>query len=116
MLYIVGLLLVSILFLSLVFYKYSIDTGQTIKELRVDRDTYRKKTWDIMKLLEKERKHYKEQKLQESSAAYVNLKNKIKSLQKDIEETDFNTFENVKEEIVSALKQIDSYGEQNDKS
>lgn len=70
----------------------------------------------MMRLIDKERQHYKDQKLQESSAAYVNLKNKIKSLQKDIEETDFNTFENVKEEIVSALKQIDSYGEQNDKS
>ena len=64
-----------------------------------------------MKTIDKEREHHKSQMLQESSAAYVNLKNKIKKLQEDIQDTDFNNFDNVKDELVSALKQIDSYGD-----
>jgi hypothetical protein len=43
--------------------------------------------------------------------AYTNLKKKIKKLHDDIEDTDFTTFENVKEEILSSLKDIDSYGD-----
>ncbi len=64
-----------------------------------------------MKLIDKEREHHKSQMLQESSAAYLNLKNKIKMLQLDIEDTDFNNFDNVKDELIAALKQIDSYGD-----
>jgi hypothetical protein len=94
-----------------VFFKYVIDTNQTIKALSLDRDTFRKNNWNLMKLIDKERKHHKDQMLQESSAAYINLKNKIKMLQLDIEDTDFNNFDNVKDELVAALKQIDSYGD-----
>lgn len=64
-----------------------------------------------MKLIDKEREHFKKQQLQESSAAYLNLKEKVKLLQADIQDTDFSNFDNIKEELVSALKQIDSYGE-----
>ena len=67
-----------------------------------------------MKLIDKEREYHKSQMLQESSAAYINLKNKIKRLESDIQDTDFNNFDNVKDELLSALKQIDSYGDGND--
>ena len=96
---------------ALVFYKYVIDTTQTIKELSVDRDTFRKNNWRLMKLIDKEREHHKSQMLQESSAAYVNLKNKVKLLQADIQDTDFNNFDNIKDELIAALKEIDSYGD-----
>ncbi len=104
-------LLVFILIFALVFYKYVIDTSQTIKSLKVDRDTFRKNNWNLMKLIDKEREHHKSQRLQESSAAYINLKDKIKLLQADIQDTDFSNFDNIKEELIAALKQIDSYGE-----
>ena len=64
-----------------------------------------------MKTIDREREHHKSQMLQESSAAYINLKNKIKALQEDIQDTDFNNFDNVKDELIAALKQIDSYGD-----
>ena len=67
-----------------------------------------------MKLIDKEREKHKSQMLQESSAAYINLKNKIKRLESDIQDTDFNNFDNIKDELLSALKQIDSYGDEND--
>ncbi len=79
--------------------------------MSVDRDTFRKNNWNLMKLVDKERENHKSQMLQESSAAYLNLKNKIKMLQLDIEDTDFNNFDNVKDELIAALKQIDSYGD-----
>ncbi len=111
MTYLVVFLLIFIFIFSVVFYKYYIDTSQTIKALSIDRDTYRKNSWNLMKLIDKEREHHKSQMLQESSAAYLNLKNKIKMLQLDIEDTDFNNFDNVKDELIAALKQIDSYGD-----
>ena len=79
--------------------------------MAIDRDTFRKNNWNLMKLVDKERENHKSQMLQESSAAYLNLKNKIKMLQLDIEDTDFNNFDNVKDELIAALKQIDSYGD-----
>lgn len=109
--YLVAFLLIFIFIFSIVFYKYTIDTGQTIKSLSIDRDTFRKNNWNLMKLIDKERQYHKDQMLQESSAAYINLKNKIKMLQLDIQDTDFNNFDNVKDELIAALKQIDSYGD-----
>jgi hypothetical protein len=109
--YLVVFLLIFIFIFSVVFYKYYIDTSQTIKALAIDRDTFRKNNWNLMKLVDKERENHKSQMLQESSAAYLNLKNKIKMLQLDIEDTDFNNFDNVKDELIAALKQIDSYGD-----
>jgi hypothetical protein len=114
LLFVISFLLIFICIFALVFYKYYIDTSKTIKDISIDRDTYRKNNWGLMRTIDKERQDHKKQMLQESSAAYINLKNKIKLLQKDIEETDFNNFDNVKEELVSALKEIDSYGETND--
>ena len=111
MIYLVVFLVIFIVIFSLVFYKYFIDTTQTIKALAVDRDTFRKNNWNLMKLIDKEREQHKSQMLQESSAAYINIKNKIKILQADIQDTDFNNFDNVKDELIAALKQIDSYGD-----
>lgn len=112
--YFLVFLLIFIFIFSVVFYKYFIDTTQTIKHLAIDRDTFRKSNWNLMKLIDKEREYHKSQMLQESSAAYINLKNKIKRLESDIQDTDFNNFDNVKDELLSALKQIDSYGDGND--
>jgi hypothetical protein len=111
LIYLVVFLVIFIVIFSLVFYKYFIDTTQTIKALAVDRDTFRKNNWNLMKLIDKEREQHKSQMLQESSAAYINIKNKIKILQADIQDTDFNNFDNVKDELIAALKQIDSYGD-----
>jgi|Laugrefabdmm15sn_1035127.scaffolds.fasta_scaffold00230_10 hypothetical protein len=114
MLFFIIFLLIFISIFALVFYKYYIDTSLTIKELRVDRDSYRSKHWNTIKSMDRERNENKKKMLQESSAAYINLKNKIRVLQSDIEDTDFNNFDNLKEELVAALKQIDSYGDKND--
>lgn len=105
------LLLIIGLIGFLVLYKYTIDTRLTIKELKIDRDTYRNSLWNFMKGMDKERKRVRETNAQQNNLAYVNIKNKIKKLHDDIEDTDFKTFENVKEEILSALKDIDSYGD-----
>lgn len=109
--YLVVFLFIFIFIFSVVFYKYHIDTLQTIRSISLDRDTFRKNNWNLMKTIDKEREHHKSQMLQESSAAYINLKNKIKKLQEDIQDTDFNNFDNIKDELVAALKQIDSYGD-----
>jgi hypothetical protein len=42
---------------------------------------------------------------------YNDLKVRINRLADDIESTDFNNFENIKDEVLSALKEIDSYGD-----
>jgi hypothetical protein len=95
---------------SLIFYKYTIDTGITIKGLKVDRDTYRNSLWNFMKGIDRERKMVKETNAQQNNLAYINLKKTIKTLHDDILDTDFDTHENVKDDILSALKEIDSYG------
>jgi predicted nuclease with TOPRIM domain len=104
------MLLVSLM-VGLVIYKYTIDTRLTIKELKKDRDTYRNNIWNFMKGMDKERKRMEQINEQTNNLAYTNLKKKIKKLHDDIEDTDFTTFENVKEEILSSLKDIDSYGD-----
>jgi len=95
----------------LVIYKYTIDTRLTIKELRLYRDTYRNSIWNFMKGMDKERKYMAERNAQQNNMAYLELKKKIKKLHDDIADTDFNSYENVKSEILAALKEIDSYGD-----
>ncbi len=103
-------LVVFILIESLVFYKYKIDTSLTIKELRVDRDTYRNSLWNFMKGMDKERKMVKETSAQQNNLAYLNIKQSVKRLHDDLLDTDFSTHENLKEDLLSALKEIESYG------
>ena len=96
---------------SLVFYKYKIDTSLTIKELKVDRDTYRNTVWNFMKNLDRERKKVKETNAQQNNLAYLNIKQKIKVLHDDVLETDFSTSKEIKEDLLFALKNIESYGD-----
>lgn len=103
-------LFIFILIESLVFYKYTIDTGITIKALKIDRDSYRNRVWNAIKGMDRERKMVRETNAQQNNLAYVNLKKSIKALHDDILETDFSTHQNVKDDILSALKEIDSYG------
>jgi hypothetical protein len=102
-----SILLVFILALTLlVFYKYHIDTQITIKEITKDRNQFRANMWKFINSRTKEIEYQKN-----FVNPYNALKLKIAKLSKDIEETEFKDFDNVKEEILSALKDIDSYGE-----
>jgi hypothetical protein len=100
--------------ISMVFYKYTIDTKITITELRKDRDIYRNKLWVLIKRGDKLKEEFIV--ANSSNTLYKNLKQKISLLRNDLAETDFENYENIKDEILKALKDIDSYGEGNDKS
>lgn len=97
-------LLVALIFLLIVFKKYSIDTGLTIAELKKDKDYFRNTLWNRLYFLNKESKV--------NDAQYQNVKKRIEILIKDIEETDFNNFDgDAKYELISALKEIEFYGD-----
>lgn len=103
--------LVVYLLTLLVWYKYSIDTRLTIQSIKEDRDKYRNQLWQMIKGLDKEREFYQNK---QNNTMYKDLKEKINILHKDLSETDFDSYANIKKEILLALKQIDSYGENND--
>lgn len=105
-------LLVPVSILLLFLYKYSIDTKLTIKELAKDRDLYRSRLWMLM--LENGKKHNRYTKANLENDFYKNIKNKIVLLRKDLSETNFDDYQDIKQEILSALKDIESYGEGND--
>jgi gas vesicle protein len=111
----------------------------TIKELRSDRDKYRmtlaekinRESPEIIKYIDNKpagtiHKFMSsannstvsniKNNTEDGNFLYKNIKNNINKLYKDVEDTDFSTFENIKDEILSALKDIDSYGEPNDKN
>jgi len=105
-----SLVLILILFVTLlIFYKYHIDTKLTIREITKDRNQFRANMWKFINSRTKEIEYQKN-----FINPYNDLKVKIAKLSKDIEETEFNNFDNIKEEILAALKDIDSYGEKSD--
>lgn len=100
------LLFIILLLMSLVFYKYHIDTQLTIKEISKDRNQFRSQMWKFINNRSKEVDHQKI-----FTNPYNDLKVKINRLADDIENTDFNSFDNIKDEVLSALREIDSYGD-----
>lgn len=98
------ILLGALIFLLLIFKKYSIDTGLTINELKKDRDYFRNSLWNRLYFLNKQAKS--------TDVQYQNLKKRIDVLIKDLEDTDFDNFDgDAKYELISALKEIDFYGD-----
>lgn len=97
-------LLVALILTLIVFKKYSIDTGLTIAELKKDKDYFRNTLWNRLYFLNKESKA--------NDAQYQNVKKRLELLIKDIEDTDFDTFDgDAKYELISALKEIEFYGD-----
>jgi hypothetical protein len=83
----------------------------TINELRLDRDLYRRTSWEK---LVKSKDHNNSN--SDDNLLYDNLKKRINIIIKDIEDTEFNDIPDIKSEIISALKDIDFYGEIDDKN
>lgn len=102
---------IAFLLISLVVFKYTIDTQMTIKDLVKDRNQFRSHAWRLL-----QDNNLKKKNPISEDTPYQQLKEKISLLKKDLNDTDFSTFDNIKEEILSALEEIDSYGETNDKS
>lgn len=98
--------LVIILLLLLVFYKYHIDTQLTIKELNEDKNKYRSQMWRIINDRERQIKH-----ISNIQNPYNDIKVRVNRLHDDLVETEFSDFDEIKEEILNALKQIDFYGD-----
>jgi hypothetical protein len=97
--------------MSIVWFKYRIDKNLTIKEIKIDRDRYRKM---LSNFIEKEgqdqtNSHHFEKR-------YNDLKIRISNFTKDVEETDFDTYPNIKEEFISSLRDIEIYGDTSDSS
>ena len=106
------ILLVSIiLIILLVAYKYHIDTKSTIEEIIKDRNKFRQHSWGLIR--DKDRRREVSDKIDQP---YHELKAKIGLLISDLRDTDFHDFDNIKEEILAALSEIDSYGDNVDKS
>lgn len=105
------LTILILLIIALVVFKYHIDTKLTIAELKKDRDQFRSHAWRLIRESDKQRND-----LEVSRSPYHDLKQKINQLSKDLSETDFESFDNIKDEIINALTEIDSYGESIDKS
>lgn len=96
-------LFLLMLFLSLVFIKYIIDTKSTIKELRLDRDKFRSIAW---------KSHINKDTGQKLNWLYKNIKAQLLEIIKDLEDTDFVKYDgDIKNDIISALKNIDSYSD-----
>jgi hypothetical protein len=98
MTYVVLFLLVITL---LVFFKYHIDTKDTIKDLKKDRDKYRHLYWT--EFVNKDTRA-------KMNWLYKNIKDQIAELIKDLKDTDFNNYDgDIKYEVIQALTQIDDY-------
>ena len=96
-------LLLVLFFISLIFFKYIIDTKSTIKELRSDRDRFRSIAW---------KSHINKDTGQKLNWLYKNIKQQLLEIIKDLEDTDFSKYDgDIKNDIISALKNIDSYSE-----
>lgn len=94
----------ALILLALVFKKYSIDTGLTIKDLKKDKDFFRNSLWNRLYFLNKD--------AQATDFKYQNLKKRLDLLIKDIDDTDFSNFDgDAKYELINALKEIDFYGD-----
>jgi site-specific DNA-adenine methylase len=94
-------LLVFILMFILVFIKYYIDTQDTIKNLKIDRDKYRKLYWQ--EFINKDSRG-------KMNWLYKNIKEQISELIKDLKDTDFQNYDgDIKHEVIEALNSIDDY-------
>lgn len=95
-------ILTSTLFIvCLIFTKYIIDTRSTIKELRFDRDKFRSMVW---------KNSINKDSGQKLNWLYKNIKDQLAKVIIDLEDTDFKTYDgDIKQDIVNALKNIDSY-------
>ena len=102
-------LLITLSIMSLIFFKYVIDTKSTIKELSIDRDKYRKLAWQA---------HINKDVDKKLNWLYKNIKDQMALLIKDLNDTDFNNYDgDIKYELIESLKSIDDYAttlEQND--
>lgn len=94
-------LLFLILCICLVFLKYVIDTQDTIKELKNDRNKFRDLYWRIS--INKESG-------QKLNWLYKNIKAQMEQLIKDLESTDFKEYNgDIKKDVIGALINIDEY-------
>jgi hypothetical protein len=95
------ILLIILLIFSLVFIKYHIDTKDTIKNLKIDRDKYRALYWQ--EFINKDNRN-------KMNWLYKNIKEQIAELIKDLKDTNFNNYDgDIKHEIIEALSNIDDY-------
>jgi hypothetical protein len=98
--------IIVLILVCLIFYKYHIDTKLTIKELNGDKNKYRSQMWRIINDRDRQVKH-----INNLQNPYNDIKIKVNKLRDDLKETEFSDFDNIKEEIISALDQIDFYGD-----
>jgi hypothetical protein len=95
------LLVILLVIVLLVFKKYSIDTRATIKELKDDVQKYKSLAW---------KDYIGKNQAPKFNWLYLNLKEQMSALIKDLEDTDFNNYSSdIKQDILNALKNIDSY-------
>ena len=95
------LLVTLLVIVLLVFKKYSIDTRATIKELKDDVQKYKSLAW---------KDYIGKNQAPKFNWLYLNLKEQMSTLIKDLEDTDFNDYSSdIKQDILNALKNIDSY-------
>jgi hypothetical protein len=94
-------LLFLLILICLVFVKYHIDTKNTIKELRLDKNKFRDLYWRLF---------VNKDSGQKLNWLYQNVKKQIEELIKDLEDTDFENYNgDIKKDVIGALKNIDEY-------
>jgi hypothetical protein len=92
---------IVICIILLVFKKYIIDTNATIKELRKERQKFKNLAWN---------NYISKNNGPKLNWLYLNLKEQMATLIKDLEETDFDNYDgDIKKDIIDAIKNIDSY-------
>ena len=95
-------LIITLIISYLIFFKYFIDKELTIKELKKDVHKYRTL---LFQKIEKEGNNDIVQ-----NNMYTLIKTNINHLIQDLSNTDFESYDNIKKEIIFALEDIESYG------
>jgi hypothetical protein len=99
-----------IILIFIIGFKYHIDTNMTIQEIKKDRDRYRKMFSNKI-----EQDGEQKTSMNKFEKMYKELKTNLDKIIVDLKDTDFETYPNIKEEFISALIDIESYGNPNDK-
>ena len=98
----VHFLIITLIISYLIFFKYFIDKELTIKELK--KDVYKYRTLFFQKLEKEGRNEIIENNM------YTIIKTNINRLIQDLSNTNFESYNNIKKEIIFALEDIESYG------
>lgn len=105
-----GLLYFSLLlniFICLVFYKYSIDKNNTIKELSIKKDKYKQSAWNL-----RTEKNPLQDSFDHLSTTLINLRKGQEALVNDVMDTNIeDNPKEFKEDLINAIVNLEFYKE-----